>query len=207
MTGFYDRYILPRMVDHFCGDKRITAQRLLVVPSAKGVVLELGVGSGLNLAHYDKTKVKKLIGIDPHEPMCALARQRIEESPVVPEMLIESAEAMPFEGKIFDTVVITYTLCSIPDAAKALSEVRRVLKPGGHVLFCEHARAPDTNVARWQDRLNGIWGRFSGGCNINRDMPGLFEEGGFKLDQLERYYLKPFPRIVSFHTRGVAKIA
>jgi len=207
MKGFYDKYIMPRMVNHFCGDKHITVQRQLVVPNAQGVVLELGVGSGLNLALYDKAKVKKLIGIDPHEQMCALARQRIEEAPVRPEMVIESAETMPFEDKMFDCVVITYTLCSIRDVAKALSEVRRVMKPAAQVLFCEHARAPDANIARWQDRFNGLWGKLAGGCNINRDMPKLFEEGGFKFDQLERYYLKPFPRVFGFHTRGVAKLA
>jgi len=205
MKAFYDKHIMPRMVNHLCGDKHITAQRQLVVPNAKGVVLELGVGSGLNLALYDKSKVKKLVGIDPHEQMCTLAKQRIEDAPVRPEMVIESAEIMTFENKMFDTVVITYTLCSIPDAAKALSEVRRVMKPKAQVLFCEHARAPDANIVRWQDRLNGLWGTFAGGCNINRDMPKLFEEGGFKLDELERYYLKPFPRILGFHTRGVAR--
>lgn len=207
MKRLYDTYVLPRIVDHLCGDKHITAQRQLVVPNATGVVLELGVGSGLNLALYDKTKVKKLIGIDPHEPMCALAKQRIETAPVRPEMMIESAEAMPFDDKMFDTVVITYTLCSIPDVTKALGEVRRVMKPAARVLFCEHARAPDANIMRWQDRLNGLWGTLAGGCHINRDMPKLFEEGGFKFDKLERYYLKPFPRIVGFHTRGVARAA
>lgn len=204
--GIYDRYILPRLVDFACGLKPMTKQREKIVPLASGRVLELGIGSGLNLPFYDPAKVTHLWGLDPSREMWSLAEAAAEGGPVRPEFIEASAEDIPLDDGSADTVLVTYTLCTIPAAAKALREARRVLRPGGHLLFCEHGRAPDESVRRWQDRIDPVWTRLAGGCHLNRAIPELIESSGFAIAGMETMYL-PGWRPASFNFWGQAEPA
>ncbi len=187
--GLYDKYILPRFVHFTCGLKPAMKQREKVVPIAAGRVLEIGIGSGLNLPFYDASRVSHVWGLDPSRDMWALARKRAEDLPFSIEFVEGSAESMPIENSCADTVLVTYTLCTIPDAVGALIDSRRVLKPGGKLIFCEHGRAPDANVRKWQNRLNSTWRYFAGGCNLNRDIPAILNGAGFEISELETMYI------------------
>lgn len=202
--GFYDRFILPRLIDCACGASMVTQQRLKVVPQAQGVVLEVGIGSGLNLPHYDRNKVTELIGIDPGEDIVKIARKRAAAASMDVRFILLEGESIPLEAKSVDTVVVTYTLCSIPGVLQALEGMRKVIKPGGRLLFCEHGLAPDENVARTQRRLSGLWKVIAGGCHLNRDIPAELENGGFRVNHLERYYVKGAPRFAGYHYVGSA---
>lgn len=202
--GFYERYILPRLINLSCGARPIRAQRQKVVPLAEGRVLEVGIGSGLNLPYYDPGKVERVIGLDPAEAMLSYARRRSADLPFEVEYLALEGERIPLARHAVDTVLVTYALCTIPDAGGALENMRAVLKPGGRLIFCEHGRAPDAAVRRWQDRLNPLWGRIGGGCNLNRDIPALIEGAGFRLEALETAYLPRTPRFAGFNYWGVA---
>jgi SAM-dependent methyltransferase len=162
--GLYQRYLLPRLVQCACGSPVIERQRQKVVPQAQGEVLEIGFGSGLNLPHYRRNRVSKLWALEPSAEMRALAAPHVAASGLNLHWLDLPGEALPLPDTSVDCVVMTYTLCSIPDAAAALAQLRRVLRPGGRLLFCEHGAAPDADVRRWQDRLDGLWGKFAGGC-------------------------------------------
>ena len=187
--GLYDKYILPRFVHFTCGLKPAMKQREKVVPIAAGRVLEIGIGSGLNLPFYDASRVSHVWGLDPSRDRWALARKRAEDLPFSVEFVEGSADSMPIENSCADTVLVTYTLCTIPDAVGALIDSRRVLKPGGKLIFCEHGRAPDANVRKWQNRLNSTWRYFAGGCNLNRDIPAILNGAGFEISELERMYI------------------
>ena len=158
--NWYDRVVLPSLIDMACGMPMVQQQRRQVVPGAHGRVLEIGMGTGRNLAFYDRSRVTRLVGVDPALQMHRLAQKRSRQAGIKVELMGLSAEQLPTDDASFDTVVCTYTLCSIPDAAQALSEVRRVLVPGGKLLFCEHGRAPDASVRRWQERLQPLCRRF-----------------------------------------------
>lgn len=199
----YERFILPYLLDFACGIKPVRMQRDKVLPQANGQVLEIGIGTGLNMAHYDKSRVDKIFGLDPALQMHRLAAKRIEKAGLNVELLGLPAEEIPMDDASFDSIVCTYTLCTIPDPLQALSEMRRVLKPGGKLVFCEHGEAPDENVRRWQKRLNPIWKPIAGGCNLDRPVPKLLEQGGFKVSGLETMYL-PGPRPVTFNYWGTA---
>ena len=201
--GFYDRHILPHVINLACGVKPIRYQRQKVVPQAEGCVLEVGIGSGLNLPFYDAAKVDKLWGLEPAPEIRRMAEKKAAGSPFPVEFIDLPGETIPLDRASVDTVVITYTLCTIPDAVRALVEMRRVLKPGGQLLFAEHGRAPDATVRRWQDRLTPIWKRIGGGCHLNRDIPELLRQGGFAVDRLETMYL-PGPRPMTFNYWGAA---
>ena len=201
--GFYDRYILPHVINAACGAKPIAYQRRKVVPQAQGRVLEIGIGSGLNLPFYDPAKVEKLWGLEPSVEIRRMAEKAAKEAPFPVEFIGLPGESIPLDDASVDTVVTTYTLCTIPDAVGALQEMRRVLRPGGRLLFAEHGRAPDASVRRWQDRLDGLWGKIGGGCHLNRDIPALLREGGFTLDRLDTMYV-PGPRPTSFNYWGTA---
>jgi ubiquinone/menaquinone biosynthesis C-methylase UbiE len=201
--GFYDRHILPHVINLACGVKPIRYQRQKVVPQAEGRVLEVGIGSGLNLPFYDVAKVEKLWGLEPAPEIRRMAEKAAAGAPFPVEFIDLPGETIPLDDDSVDTVVITYTLCTIADAVRALHEMRRVLKPGGQLLFAEHGRAPDAAVQRWQDRLTPIWKRIGGGCHLNRDIPGLLEQGGFAVGRLETMYL-PGPRPMTFNYWGAA---
>lgn len=201
--NWYDRHILPRLIDCACGLKPVGEQREKIVPQASGQVLEVGIGTGLNLRHYDKAKVISITGLDPALPMHRLAAKRIASAGFAVELVALSAERIPRDDASFDCVVMTYTLCSIPDALAALREMRRVLRPDGRLLFCEHGAAPDAGVRRWQDRLTPVWQKIAGGCHLNRDIPALLAAAGFAGRDLQAGYL-PGPRPLAYHYWGEA---
>ncbi|WP_457551245.1 class I SAM-dependent methyltransferase [Desulfobacula sp.] len=200
---FYDQYILPKLTHWVCSQKNITLQRKKIIPQAKGKVLEIGIGSGLNLPFYNPEKVDFLWGLDPSIHLQKIAEKKSNDLPFKVNFIGLSGEEIPLGRNCADTVVVTYTLCSIPDVIKALKEMNRVLKPGGELLFCEHGKAPDDYVFQWQNRLNPIWKLISGGCNLNRPTPHLIEKGGFKIKVMDKGYMSDF-KLASFNYWGVA---
>ena len=204
--NLYDRYLLPTLIDLLCGIKPVQRQRAKIVPRAQGRVLEIGIGTGRNLPFYDKSRLQQLYGLDPAAQMHPKARQRMLDAGLEVELLELPAEKIPMADASFDTVITTFTLCTIPDAVAALREMRRVLKPGGLLLFCEHGTAPDASVRRWQDRLTPLWKPLAGGCHLNRDIPALLREGGFRIVDMEQLYL-PGPRPLTYNYWGSAMAA
>jgi SAM-dependent methyltransferase len=205
MTSLYDRYILPRFIGCACGSKPIMKQREKVVPKAAGKVLELGIGGGLNLAFYDPGQVTSVSGVDPSAELRAIA----EAAPRAPGLRVEiadgTAEALPFEAASFDCIVCTFTLCSVQSPAAALAEARRVLKPGGRFLFCEHGLAPDPDVVRWQRRIEPLWKRLAGGCHLTRPIGSALTSAGLTLTELSSMYLPGAPRIAGWSEWGEAR--
>lgn len=202
--GIYEKYFLPKLLNLAMKAPELRALRQRLVPLAEGHVLEVGIGSGLNLPYYnDKVKVT---GLDPSMELQAYARKVAEEAGVDVDFMGLSGEEIPAEDNSFDSVVMTWTLCTIPEPMLALGEIRRVLKPGGKLIFAEHGKSPDANIAKWQDRLNPMWNVIGGGCNLNREMDRLFTDGGFAFDDIERGYI-PGPKFATYNYRGVARIA
>jgi ubiquinone/menaquinone biosynthesis C-methylase UbiE len=201
--NIYDKYLMPRVVNLACGLKPTMKQREKVVPLAEGRVLEIGVGSGLNLPFYDAGKVQHVWGLDPSKEMWELAQKTLRNFDIDMEFLETPAEAIPLDDDSVDTLMMTYTMCTIPEVLPALEEMRRVLKPGGRLLFCEHGVAPDESVRKWQNRLNPLWGKIGGGCNLNRAIPDLLQQGGFKIREMETMYI-PGWRPASFNYWGSA---
>ncbi len=205
--GFYENRILPRLIDLGCGQEPIAKQRQKVVPQAEGRVLEVGMGSGLNLPFYDASRIEFVWGLEPSQAMRRRAQPRAAEAPFEIKWLDLPGEQIPLEDDSADTVLLTYTLCTIPDFRAALAQMRRVLKPGGRLLFSEHGAAPDPGVRKWQDRINPFWKKLAGGCNINREVPAALEEAGFELQQLDTMYLPKTPKIAAFQYWGYATLA
>jgi len=201
--GLYNRYVLPRMVHLACSGRSNMRQRAKVIPRARGRVLEIGIGSGLNLPFYDAARVTKVWGLDPSPEMQAMAAKAARGVPLDVELVGLAGDQVPLDAASVDTVVITYTLCSIPEPGPALREAARVLRPGGELLFCEHGEAPDESVRRWQRRLTPIWSRLGGGCQLGRPIPALIEGGGFRLTSLDTMYI-PGWRPASFNYWGAA---
>ena len=187
--GLYNHYFLPKAMDSVCRKKPIMQQRNKVIPQAHGSVLEVGIGSGLNLPLYCKDNVKHLTAIDPSRDNWKKNIVDIQNLPFDFEFINAFAESIPADSSSFDTVVITYTLCSISDTSKALSEIRRVLKTSGTLLFCEHGKAPDKAMEIWQNIINPLWKSIAGGCNLNRDISRIIEESGFKINKMETRYV------------------
>lgn len=204
--NWYERHVLPHLINLACGIEPVRRQRLKVVPLAHGRVLEVGVGTGLNLEHYEASRVERIVGLDPGLEMHPLARKRMQRSGLAVELVGLSAEKIPFPEASFDSVLVTYTLCTIPDPAAALLEMRRVLKPGGKLIYCEHGLAPDASVRRWQDRLNPLWGKIAGGCHLNRDIPALLHGAGLRSTDMQTLYL-PGPRPLTYNYWGTAEAA
>ena len=201
--GFYNNYILPRMINKICAVKPTMRQRQKVVPLATGNVLEIGIGSGLNLPFYNTSNVTKVWGLEPSPEIWALAANRVSESPFPVEFLQAGAEAIPLEDTCADTIMLTYALCTIQNPELALAEMRRVLKTEGQLIFCEHGAAPDPSVHKWQKRLDPIWSRLAGGCHLSREIPGMLEAAGFQAHTLETMYL-PGWRPATFNFWGSA---
>ncbi len=201
--NLYDQHVLPHLIDFACGMGAVMKTRAQIVPQAEGRVLEIGIGSGLNLSFYDPAKVSVIVGVDPSAAMQKLAQQRAAQISIPVEMIALELGQIQAADASFDSIVCTFTLCTIPDAGAALQEMRRVLKPGGKLLFSEHGLAPDLPVVRWQHRLTPLWKPFSGGCHLNRDIPALIRAGGFNIGQLDSSYLKG-PRPMTWVSRGWA---
>ena len=204
--GFYENRVLPFMINKACAGPPILKQREKVVPGAEGRVLEVGMGSGINLPYYDPARVEFVWGLEPSEGMRRLAAERIEAAPFEVKLLDLPGESIPLDDASVDTVLLTFTLCTIPDFRTALAQMRRVLKPGGKLLFCEHGEAPDESVRKWQNRINPLWKRIAGGCNLNRPIPRCLEEAGFVVHDLETLYLPNTPRIAAFNYWGRAAL-
>jgi ubiquinone/menaquinone biosynthesis C-methylase UbiE len=200
-VSFYQRRIVPCLVHLAMRQSTLLPFRRRVIGAAEGRVLEVGIGSGLNLPLYGPA-VRSVIGLEPSPALLAMARRRASAAPVAVELLEASAEAVPLDSASVDTVVTTWTLCTIPDAHRALGELRRVLKPGGALLFVEHGRAPEPGVARWQDRLDPLWRRLAGGCHLNRKIDALITGSGFRIDALANT-----PRTHTFLYEGRARPA
>ena len=204
--NLYDRYLMPVLIDACCGMKAVQRERARLLPLAHGRILEIGIGTGRNLPFYAREQVEQLIGLDPAEQMNSKAERRAREAGLTVELMTLSAETIPAADASFDTVVCTFTLCTIPDADAALREMKRVLKPGGRLLFCEHGLAPDDSVQRWQHRLTPWWKPIAGGCHLNRDVRPMLERAGFAIEQFEASYLQG-PRPLTYVSRGVARAA
>jgi ubiquinone/menaquinone biosynthesis C-methylase UbiE len=201
--NWYERHVLPYLLDFVCGIRAVRRQRQKVVPLAQGRVLEIGIGTGLNLEYYDKARVAHIVGLDPGLEMHPLAQKRLKKTELVVELVGLSAEKIPYDDAAFDSVLVTYSLCTIPDPVAALKEMRRVLKPGGQLIFCEHGLAPDASVRRWQNRLTPTWSKLAGGCHLNRDIPDLLRQAGFQSPDMQTMYL-PGPRPLTYNYWGTA---
>lgn len=202
--GFYDNHILPHILNVACSIKPVSLQRQKVVPVAEGRILEIGMGSGLNLPFYNTDKVDFVWGLEPSEGMRKRAQKRVQSTPFDVRWLDLPGEEIPLEDNCADTIVTTYTLCTIPDWLTAVRQMRRVLKPGGKLLFCEHGKAPDAAVRKWQDKLTPYWKKGFGGCHLNRDIPRLLREGGFDIEQLDSMYMPSTPKFAGFNYWGSA---
>lgn len=204
MASLYDRYVLPKLLQCSCTAPPVMKQRAKVVPKAAGRVLELGIGMGLNLSFYDPTKVESVTGVDPALEL----RRAAEAAPRDPRLSVRvedgTAEALPFDDKSFDCVVCTFTLCSVRSPAAALAEARRVLKPGGRFLYCEHGLSPDAEVAKWQRRIEPIWKRIAGGCHLTRPVTRAVGEAGFRVTASDAMYLPRAPRFAGWSEWGEA---
>ena len=203
MSGFYARYILPRCLDKACAIGPIEKQRAKIVPLAKGDVLEIGIGSGLNLPHYDASKVTSITGVDPDDHIWARSKTRRGAVSFPVHRIGLSGEDIPRDSNSADTVVVTYSLCTIPDPVAALKEMRRILKPGGEILFCEHGQAPDQKISKWQNRMDPFWSKIAGGCHSGRDIPALIQQAGLKTIELQQMYI-PGPKVLSYNYWGRA---
>lgn len=201
----YSKYVLPRVTDLVMRNKADAAERANLVPLASGVVLEVGIGSALNVPYYGPG-VEKLYGVDPSRELWRLGRARAGTASFRIEFLAVSAEQMPLRDSSVDTALSTWTLCTIPEPTRALEEVRRVLKPSGRLIFIEHGAAPDTKVRGWQERLTPVWRRISGNCHMNREIDKLLVDAGFAFERLDASYGSG-PKPLAYLYRGVARLA
>ncbi len=204
MPSLYDRYVVPWLINCACSNRIIQRQRAKIVPEASGRVLELGMGSGLNLPFYDRAKIEELDAVEPSDGLRQKAEAAVADAGLKAEVSNGVAEALPYSDHAFDCVVCTFTLCSVQDPAKALAEARRVLKPGGRLLFCEHGLAPDADVVKWQRRIEPFWRPIAGGCHLTRPVSSAIEAAGFRLERREQMYLPKTPRWAGWNEWGVA---
>lgn len=203
--NWWDRHVVPLLIRAACSQGEIMRHRALVVPGASGRTLELGCGGGINLPLYDRTAIDALVGIDPHPALARMTRERARDLDLPIRVHEGRAEALPFADSRFDTVVVTFTLCSVADPAAALAEARRVLKPGGRLLFLEHGLAPDPDVARTQRRLEPAWKRIAGGCHLTRPVTAGIETAGFRILERGSGYARRAPRFAGWLEWGVAE--
>jgi ubiquinone/menaquinone biosynthesis C-methylase UbiE len=205
--GFYERHIAPVLISCACSAKPIGRQREKVVPLAYGEVLELGMGAGANLPYYDRSKVANVSAVEPNAQMRSRAAKAAAEAGIEIKLLDGVGERLPYEDRSFDCVVCTYTLCTVGDVGKTLGELRRVLKPEGRLLYCEHGRAPDAEVERWQRRIEPIWTPLGGGCRLTRTPGKSIREHGFAVEWQDQFYLPNTPRSFGWTEWGAASVA
>lgn len=203
--GLYDAHVMPRLIRCACSTQQVMERRSRIVPLAKGDVFELGCGGGINQQFYDVNAVKSYSGIDPHEGLLSAARDEAAAKGWPADIRQGVGEDIPFNNSSFDTVVCTFTLCSVADANQVLSEMRRILRPGGVALFLEHGRSPDASVARMQDRVEPIWKRFTGGCHLTRPIGSAFRGAGFEVIPLGQGYLPKAPKFAMWNEWGQAR--
>jgi ubiquinone/menaquinone biosynthesis C-methylase UbiE len=204
--GFYSKHVLPHLLDLSMRNRETARLRGKWIPRGKGEVLEIGIGSGLNLSFYSP-QVRHVYGVDPSIELRRMARKRVSATNIQVDLLAQSAEnPLPIASASIDTIVVTWTLCSIPNPSKALLEMKRVLKPNGRLIFLEHGRAPDASVVAWQDRLTPLWRQVSGGCHLNRKIDELIVAGGFRITELETCYM-PGPRLMTYSYQGLGELA
>lgn len=201
--GWYERHVLPKLIESACGQKPMRELRARYVTRACGDVLEIGIGSGLNLPHYGD-QVSSVTGLDPHVQLTAKAKERATRIDTPVSLLQVSGEEIPADDARFDTLVCTWTLCSIPNVYAALREMRRVLRPGGKLYFIEHGRSPEAHVEKWQHRIEPLWKKIGGGCHLTRKADELIEDAGFCITELESGY-QPGPKFAAFMMHGVAE--
>ena len=202
----YEKYLLPKLLDKCCSTKPINYQRNKIVHCVKGTVLEIGIGSGLNIPYYNKSNIHKVYGLDPSAELCEMAKMTASDHQIDINFLIDGAEEIKLSSNTIDTILVTYTLCSIPNLNESLKEIKRVMRPDAKILFCEHGIAPDLNIRKWQNRINPLWSKMFGGCNINRDIPLILSDSGFKVNNLQQMYLPSTPKIVGYNYWGTASI-
>lgn len=207
MASWYERYILPKLLCCACGAPAFRERRADLAPRASGEVLELGIGGGLNLAFYDPARATRVTGVDPSAELRTIAENAPRPDGLKVEILPGEAEALPFADARFDTVLCTFTLCSVRSPAAVLAETRRVLKPGGTFLFCEHGLSPDAGVSRWQRRIEPLWKRLAGGCHLTRPVTASIEAAGFRVEEGRRFYFDKAPRPMGWCEQGVARAA
>ncbi|MEO1967788.1 MAG: class I SAM-dependent methyltransferase [Sphingomonadaceae bacterium] len=205
LKSWYDRHVMPRLVRCACAQEGIEQRRREVVPLAEGRVFELGCGGGLNQALYDRDKVTALAGIDPHEKLLEGARSQAKSQGWDADLRQARGEDIPFADGSFDTVICTYTLCSVQDHDQVIREMRRILKPNGRLLFLEHGRAPDANVVRWQMRIEPFWKPLAGGCHLTRGIGSSLRANGFEVEPIGQAYLDKAPRPLGWMEWGVAR--
>jgi ubiquinone/menaquinone biosynthesis C-methylase UbiE len=206
MTNWWDRHIVPRLIKCACSQGQIMKVRSKVVPLAAGDVLELGCGGGINMEFYNPARVTRLAGIDPSPKLLDMTRAAAAARGINADIRGGVGEAMPFADASFDTVVTTFTLCSVDDAAAVLGEIRRVLRPGGTALFLEHGAAPDSDVAKWQRRIEPVWKRIGGNCHLTRPISDAYARAGFDVEKLGESYMPKSPRPMAWVEYGMARM-
>lgn len=207
MASWWERHGVPRLIKCACSQGQIMKARSKVVPLAQGDVLELGCGGGINMEFYDPARVKSFTGLDPSPELLAMSRAAAQTHGMAADIQGGVGEAMPFDSGRFDTVVTTFTLCSVADQAAVLSEIRRVLKPGGTALFLEHGGAPDAAVAKWQRRIEPVWKRVGGNCHLTRPIGEAYEKAGFSVERQGAAYMPKTPRPFGWIEYGAARAA
>ncbi len=207
MASWWERHGVPRLIKCACSQGQIMKVRSQVVPHASGDVLELGCGGGINMEFYDPARVTSFAGLDPSPELLAMSRAAAQARGMVADIQGGVGEAMPFASGRFDTVVTTFTLCSVADQAAVLAEIRRVLKPGGTALFLEHGAAPDASVAKWQRRIEPVWKRIGGNCHLTRLISGAYAQAGFAVDRQAAAYIPKTPRPFGWYEYGTARVA
>lgn len=205
LGDWYNAKVMPRLIGCACSTGQVMKRRAHVVPLAKGDVFELGCGGGINQQFYNSDAITSYAGIDPHEALLDDARKAARDKGWPADLRQVHGEDVPFPDSFFDTVVCTFTLCSVEDPAKVLSEMRRILRPGGQALFLEHGRAPDAGVAKWQDRVEPVWKRLAGGCHLTRPIGSAFRGAGFEVEPLGQGYLPKAPKFAMWNEWGIAR--
>ena len=203
LQKLYDKYVCPHLINYAMQMKPFRKQREKVIPFASGRVLEIGIGSGLNFNYYNKENVAEVFAVEPDEILMEKAKQNAKINNINLNVQQLKAEELPFDNNSFDTIISTYTMCSIPGLSSAMSEINRVVKPNGKLLFSEHGKSPDMNVFKWQKRMNGIQKRIAGGCHLDVDIPNEIIKANFKLNKIDSMYV-PGPKFLSYHYWGVA---